>query len=256
LGGKVTFIAKVGNDIFGKQAIQQFREEGINTDFIFSDANHPSGVALITVNGKGENTIVVAQGANGALVSVDLQQAEKEIENATLVLIQLEIPIDTVTHAISLAKKYNKKVILNPAPAQPLAPELLRQLYLITPNEAEAEILSGIKITDLHSVKEAANKLIENGVENVVITLGAQGAYLCNAKGGQLVPTVKVTPIDTTAAGDVFNGAIAVAISENRSLMEAVQFANKAAAISVTRMGAQASAPYKMELTNELNLGI
>jgi ribokinase len=248
LGGLVTFIAKVGNDIFGEQALQQFKKEGILTDFIISDSLNPSGVALITVDAKGENTIVVAQGANGALTSEDIQKAEKEFENTGFVLMQLEIPLDTVIHTAKLAAHHGKKVILNPAPARQLPDELLKELFLITPNESETETLLGVKITDINSVHAAAKKLHNKGVANVVITLGAEGAFLFNAEGGQHIPTAKVTPVDSTAAGDVFNGAITVALSEGKSLSKAVEFANRAAAISVTRMGAQASAPFRNEL--------
>ena len=248
LRGKVIFIAKVGNDIFGKQALHQFSKEGINTDFIVTDHNQPSGVALITIDSKGENTIVVAQGANGTLSSEDVQKAEKEFERANIVLMQLEIPIDTVIHAATLATQYGKKVILNPAPARHLPDDLLNKLFIITPNESETETLLGIKITDMNSIQAAARKLHEKGVTNVVITLGAEGAYIYNAQGGRHITTTKVETIDTTAAGDVFNGALAVAISENKTVDQAVEFANRAAAISVTRMGAQASAPYRNEL--------
>ncbi len=250
LGGRVTFIAKTGNDIFGKQAIQLFRKEGINVDFILSDENSPSGVALITIDMKGENTIVVAPGANGSLKPDDVQKAEKQVEQAEIVLVQLEIPIEAVTYVINLASDLRKKVILNPAPAQLLPDELLKQLYIITPNESEAGILLGMKINGLESVKVAAKNLFEKGVKNVVITLGADGAYLYNSNGGIHIPGLKVTPVDTTAAGDVFNGALAVAISENKALTDAITFANNAAAISVTRMGAQASAPYRNEIKN------
>ncbi len=250
LGGNVLFIAKTGNDIFGKQALHQFRKEGINTDFIIEDANQPSGVALITVDAKGENTIVVAQGANGTLSPHDFLKADKEIAQADIILMQLEVPLETVIHAAKIASKHRKKVILNPAPAQLLPDELLKALFIITPNESEVEILLGIKITDTNSIQGAAKRLYEKGVVNVVITLGSEGAYIYNKDGGRLVSTTKVTPVDTTAAGDVFNGALAVAVSENQSLDEAVKFANRAAAISVTRMGAQSSAPFRKELLN------
>lgn len=251
LGGHVTFIAKVGNDIFGAHALQKFQDEKINTQFVISDKENPSGVALITVDLKGENTIVVAQGANGALSPIDILNADQEFERADIVLMQLEIPITTVQHVAKHSNYYNKKLILNPAPARHLPDELLSGLFIITPNESEAEMLVGIKITDIHSTETAAKKLYERGVLNVVITLGAEGAYIFNSDGGRLIPTIKVTPVDTTAAGDVFNGALAVAISENRTLDEAVAFANQAAAISVTRMGAQSSAPYRHELVNK-----
>ena len=248
LGGLVTFIAKVGNDIFGEQALQQFKNEGILTEFIISDPSNPSGVALITVDAKGENTIVVAQGANGALTSEDIQKANKEFENTSIVLMQLEIPLDAVIHTAKLATQHGKKVILNPAPARQLPDTLLKELFIITPNESETEVLLGIEITNMNAVHTAAKKLHDKGVAHVIITLGSEGAYLYNAEGGQHIPTTKVKPVDSTAAGDVFNGALAVAISEGKSVSEAIQFANRAAAISVTRMGAQASAPFRNEL--------
>ena len=252
LGGNVTFIAKVGNDVFGKQAIQQFKKEGIRTDYIISDPDHPSGVALITVDAKGENTIVVAQGSNGTLSPSDLIKAEKEFEHAGIVLMQLEIPLHTVLHAARLAKEHGKKVILNPAPAMPLPSELFGNLFIITPNKSETEALTGIEITDMASIKKAAEKIREKGVINVVITLGSEGAYIFNDEGGRHIPTHKVNAIDSTAAGDVFNGALAVGIAEGQQLDDAVTFANHAAAISVTKMGAQASAPFRKELTSIL----
>ncbi|MEK6781002.1 MAG: ribokinase [Bacteroidota bacterium] len=248
LGGQVTFIAKTGNDIFGEQALNQFRKEGINTDFIITDINQPSGVALITIDDAGENTIVVAQGANGTLTPEDVQKAVREFEHADLVLVQLEIPLEAVVHAVRLAKQFGKKIILNPAPARQLPDELLKELFMMTPNESEAGILLGIEIKGIAAIKDAAKKLYEKGVANVVITLGADGAYIYNADGGQHITTIKVETVDTTAAGDVFNGALAVAISEGKMLKDAVEFANRAAALSVTRMGAQASAPYRNEI--------
>jgi ribokinase len=250
LGGQITFVARVGSDIFGNQALQQFQQEGINTEYIISDPKNPSGVALITLDAKGENTIVVAQGANGALTTEDVNKAEKEFEKADIILMQLETPLDTIRSAIALASRYGKKVILNPAPAQSLPKDLFKELFIITPNESETETLLGVKISDLNSIEQAAQKLYGLGVKNVVITLGVEGAYLFNSEGGRHIPTRKVTPVDTTAAGDVFNGALAVAIAEGSSPVKAIEFANRAAALSVTRMGAQSSAPYRSELTN------
>lgn len=249
LGGQITFVARVGNDIFGNQALQQFQQEGINTEYIISDPKNPSGVALITLDAKGENTIVVAQGANGALTTEDVNKTEKEFEKADIILMQLETPLDTIRSAIALASRYGKKVILNPAPAQSLPEDLFKELFIITPNESETETLLGVKISDLNSIEQAAQKLYGLGVKNVVITLGVEGAYLFNSEGGRHIPIRKVTPVDTTAAGDVFNGALAVAIAEGSSPVKAIEFANRAAALSVTRMGAQSSAPYRSELT-------
>jgi ribokinase len=225
-----------------------FEEEGIDTSYIFSDSKHPSGVALITVDEQAENCIVVASGSNANLTPSDLGRAEEAINKADYILMQLEIPLDTVTFVAENAWKKGKKVILNPAPAQKLPASLLRHLYLITPNETEAEMISGIKITDENSVREAARVISEMGVEHVIITLGSKGAFVYSNAAGQIIPALKVKPVDTTAAGDVFNGALTVALAEERSLVDAVRFASKAAAISVTRPGAQSSAPYRIEV--------
>lgn len=249
LNGQVTFIARTGNDMFGKQAMEQFQKEGINTSFITTDSENPSGVALITVDAKGENTIVVAQGANGFLSEQDIDQATDKIAEADVVLLQLEIPIPAVAYAIGKSYALGKKVILNPAPAQSIADEVLRCVYIITPNETEAEILTGIKVADADSAARAAAELKRKGVQQVVITLGPKGAYVQTNKVSKLIPAPLVHAVDTTAAGDVFNGALAVAVSEGFSLASAVEFANAAAAISVTRMGAQASAPFRKEVS-------
>jgi len=248
LGGKVSFIAKTGDDLFGKQARQIFESENINTDYLVTDPGHPSGVALITVDAKGENCIVVAPGSNGYLSQGDIDLAREEILRSEIVLMQLEIPLETVVYAAHLAFNAGKKVILNPAPAAQITDKLLSMLYLITPNETEAELISGIPVKDIESATLAARNLYERGVKVVIITLGSKGALLFTGKEAKLIPTPKVEAVDTTAAGDVFNGAIAVAISEGFELEKAVEFACKAAAISVTRMGAQSSAPYWKEI--------
>src|SRR5688572_1504742 len=191
LGGKVIFIAKIGNDIFGEQALQQFRAEGIVTDYVVKDPKHPSGVALITVDKKGENTIVVAQGSNGTLSAGDVQNAEREFEKADIILTQLETPLQTILHVAKLAGTFQKKMILNPAPAMALPEDLFPSLYLITPNESETEVLTGISIKDKSSIKQAAEKLKDKGVANVIITLGSEGAYLYDDKGGKVIPTRK-----------------------------------------------------------------
>ncbi len=178
LGGNVTLIAKLGHDVFGRQALQQIRQEGIRTDFIVSNSEYPSGVALITVDAKGENTIVVAQGSNGTLSPADLVQAEHEFQQFEIVLLQLEIPLETVLYAAKLATAKGNKVILNPAPAAALPPELFGNIYIITPNKSEAEALTGIEISDLASTKAAAQGIFEKGVAHVVITLGEEGAYI------------------------------------------------------------------------------
>jgi len=248
LGGKVSFIAKTGDDVFGKQARQLFANENINTDYLVTDQEHPSGVALITVDAKGENCIVVAPGSNSYLLNSDIDQAREEILRSEIVLMQLEIPLETVEYVANIAFEAGKKVILNPAPALKITDELLTKLYMITPNETEAELISGIPVRDIDSATLAARNLYQRGVKVVIITLGSKGALLFTGKEAKLIPSPKVEAVDTTAAGDVFNGAIAVAISEGLELEKAVEFACKAAAISVTRMGAQASAPYRKEI--------
>lgn len=248
LGAPVTFICKTGTDIFGHQSQQLFEAEGINTSYVFSDPQNPSGVALISVDDKAENCIVVASGANANLTPEDLKKAEEAIDQCDIVLLQLEIPMETVEYVAKIASEKGKKVILNPAPAQPLSAELLSHLYLITPNETEAEMISGVKITDEASANEAAQVLSEKGVQNVIITLGSKGALVYSNGESEIVPAYKVNAIDTTAAGDVFNGALTVALSEGRDLKEASRFGCKASAISVTRSGAQSSAPYRNEV--------
>ena len=248
LGGRVSFICKTGSDIFGHQANQLFNEEGIDTSYVFSDTKNPSGVALITVDTDAENCIVVAPGANAHLTPNDLKRSAEAVEAADIILLQLEIPMQTVEAAAAMAYRLGKKVVLNPAPASKLSAGLLETLYAITPNETEAEAISGIRITDEHTAEEAARKIASMGVCNVIITLGAKGALVFDGEHCEVVPAYKIQAVDTTAAGDVFNGALVVALSEGRTLPEAVRFACKASAISVTRSGAQNSVPYRTEV--------
>jgi ribokinase len=248
LGGVVTFACKVGDDIFGRQALEGFQQVGINTDFVLTDPDCPSGVALILVDEKGENSIAVAPGANGSLHIADLEKVISQIKKEDIVLIQLEIPIQTVAYAIKKCHEKGARLILNPAPAQVLDDALFRFVDIITPNETEAELLTGIKVTDLQSAAIAADALIAKGVSTVIITMGSKGAYLHNNSSQILIPSPVVKPVDSTAAGDVFNGALAVALTGHLEMVHAVAFACKAAAISVTRMGAQASAPRLDEL--------
>lgn len=248
MGGKVSFISKTGNDVFGRQSIELYNTEGINTNFIFSDENSPSGIALITVDSHGENCIVVASGANASLSHQDIESARAEIETGYIVLMQLEIPIETVEYAAELAKKKNIKVILNPAPARALSDNLINSLYIITPNESEAEILSGIKVKDWESAKKAAKVIHAKGANIVVITLGSKGSLIYENDEFHKVEACKVEAVDTTAAGDTFSGALCVGLSEGKSIIEAVKLATMACAVTVTRMGAQSAIPYRKEL--------
>ncbi|MEQ1588691.1 MAG: ribokinase [Cyclobacteriaceae bacterium] len=248
LGGRVTLVANVGNDLFGEQSILQFNQENINTNYISVDPIQPSGVALINVNAQGENCIAVAPGANGKLTPKLLTAFFEAIKSPAMVLVQLEIPIPTVEYIIEQCQQRSIPVILNPAPAHVLSKEVLRNVFLITPNETEAELLTGIRITDNASAQKAARVFHEMGIPNVVLTLGERGAYWSSPKGSGLVSVPVVTAMDTTAAGDCFNGALAVALAEDRILDDAVQFACMAASISVTRMGAQSSMPTRKEV--------
>ena len=250
LGGMVTFVGKIGDDIFGKQAVQQLEDEGINVDFVAVDPENPSGVALITVDKKGENSIVVAPGSNGTLSSADFDKALAELDDSEFVLMQLEIPIPTVEHIARMAAKKQKKVVLNPAPAAALTDELLQNLYIITPNETEAELLTGIRVSDEQSALKAALVLNEKGVEIVIITMGSAGAFLLSNGKSEIISAPKVEVVDTTAAGDTFNGALVVALSEGKTIQDSIAFANKAASISVTRIGAQSSVPFRNEILN------
>ncbi|MBM2845543.1 MAG: ribokinase [Bacteroidetes bacterium] len=248
LGGTVVLVAKVGNDMFGDQAVAALNAEKIDTRFVTRDEKRPSGIALITVDPKGENSIVVAPGANAGLTRNDIELALDEIRSANAVLFQLETPIGTVRYGIEQARAARQLVILNPAPAQPLDAPLLSLISVLTPNETEAEVLTGIHVSDERSAARAAAVLHQQGVKIVIITMGAQGAYLSTSEHVQLIPSSKVDAIDTTAAGDVFSGALAVAMAEGQGIVEAVRFANAAAALSVTKLGAQSSIPRRAEV--------
>jgi ribokinase len=248
LGAEVAFVAKVGRDVFGRQAVQNLMNEGIDVTGVFQDSDNPSGVAQIIVDAKAENCIVVAPGANMLLDRGDIDQSIDHIKNCSILLLQLESPLDTILYAAQKANDLNKMVILNPAPAATLPDDLLPLLYLITPNETETELLTGIRVKDDKSADEAAKVLQSKGVKNVIITLGSRGAWLLTGNIGCLIPAPIVDAVDTTAAGDTFNGALASAMYKGYDLNAAVIFANKAAAIAVTKMGAQASIPYYNEV--------
>ena len=248
LGGKVDFVAKVGNDPFGIRSIDQYKAEGIGTKHVVVDKEHPSGVALILVDAHGENSIAVASGANAHLLPEDVDRAKGAIEDCDILLMQLETPMETIEHAAQMARRAGCKVILNPAPAHSLPESLLTNLYMLIANETEAEYISGTRITDMDSVARAADIICHRGVENVVITLGSKGAFIKERDTYHQVPALKVKAVDATAAGDTFCGAVCVALAEGRGITEAVTFANRAAAVTVTRMGAQSSLPYRREV--------
>jgi ribokinase len=247
MGGNVTLVAKIGNDIFGKQTIKGLINEHINTDYVFVDNSSPSGTAIIMVNNQGENCIVVAPGANAHLLPADIEQVNGFAESE-IILMQLEIPMETIAFVLKNAKVNQKRVILNPAPAQHIDDEMLRGLFLIIPNETEAFLLTGVTVEDEKTASQAANVFQSKGVQNVIITLGKKGSYFQNNFLHFKTDAPVIQALDTTAAGDTFCGALAVAITENMDWEKTIKFAVEAASISVTRMGAQPSIPYRSEI--------
>jgi ribokinase len=247
-GGAVTFIARVGLDMFGDQAIAGFVNDGIDVKHVYRDRKAPSGVGLIFVDKDGENSIAVASGANARLSPADVKKARKAFAGSSVLLLQLEIPLETVMTAALLAAQSGALVILNPAPARTLPDKLLRYVSVLTPNETEAEMLTGITVTNESAAAKAASVLRARGVQTVILTLGARGAFVANDSITQIVPGFKVKAADTTGAGDVFSGALSVALADQQPLLQAVRFANAAAAISVTGVGAQLSAPSRRDV--------
>ena len=248
LGAEVTFVAKLGQDMFGDQAIENYNKEGIVTDLILRDPKHHTGVALIMVDQEGENLIAVASGANHALTPEDVEQAAERIRSADVVMLQLETPMDTVQFAAQLAADAGVPVILDPAPAAPLDNSLLERVAYLTPNESEAERLTGIQVQDEASARAAADELLGRGARHVIVTLGSKGALVAGPDGASLIPSYAIDARDTTAAGDAFNGGLASALAKGMPLEEAVRQASLAGALAVTRMGAQPSLPTEQEL--------
>lgn len=248
LGGKVALVAQVGDDLFGQANLDNYQREGIDIANVERHPDVPTGVALISVDKSGENTIIVASGANAGMGIDNLERASILFAWADVVLLQLEIPLEVVTEAARMAKAQGKKVILNPAPARALPAELLENVDIITPNETEAEFLTGISVLDISSAALAAARFNASGIQTVIITLGENGAFLDDGNTQAIIPTQRVKAVDTTAAGDTFNGALAVALGRGESINTAVSFALKAATLSVQRLGAQSSIPYLSEL--------
>ena len=247
-GALVSFVARVGSDAFGAQALRCLKAEGIDTTYVLKDPDLPSGIASILVDGKGENAIAVVPGANAALSPLQIDTAGSLFERVSNCLLQLETPLPTVLHAAGLAKERGVPVILNPAPARDLPADLLSDLFLLTPNESETEVLTGIRPDTESAARRATDILMGRGVNNVIITLGARGALLATDRETILVPAPRVDARDTTGAGDAFNGALAASLGATRSLADAVAFANCAGALAVTKIGAQAALPREPQI--------
>ena len=243
--GGAIFIAKVGDDMFGRETAARLKKEGIKANLVV-DAKEQSGTALILVDSKGQNVISVALGANGTLSPKDVAPFRKEIETSAALLMQLETPLETVEWAAKVAHGAGVPVILNPAPARKLPKSLYPLIDWMTPNETEAELLTGVKVVDAASAAKATEVLVKRGVGHVVITMGAKGCYCGDC--ARLYPCRKVKAVDCVAAGDTFNGAFAVALAEGRTCADAIAFAQKASAIAVTRPGAQSSVPFRREI--------
>lgn len=248
LGGETIFVTKMGDDDLGGELHKLYTSEKIDTRYIFFNDKYSTGVALITVDKNGENSIVVASGANMLLTEDEIKMLEDEMQKDDIILVQLEIPLNVVEYVCLLAKEKGCRVVLNPAPACTLSDSIMSNLYLITPNAKEAELLSGIPVKDWGSAEKAAVAISERGVNNVIVTLGELGALVYEKGEFTQVPAIKVETVDTTAAGDVFNGALCVSLSQDKSLTDAAQYASRASALTVGRMGAIPSIPYKHEL--------
>lgn len=246
LGADVTFVARVGQDNFGDQCLGAYQAEGINTAYVVRDPAQPTGVALIAVADDGENSILVASGANMQLCPSDIDASAKVFEGTDVLLVQLEVPVETVLAAARLARQHSVKVVLNPAPARELPAELLRLVDVITPNRIELAQLMGVSEIDAQKMtdEQLAKGVLGLGPSAAVITLGAQGALAAGSWGWVRVPAFKVTPVDTTAAGDAFNAGLAVALGQgNMALDQAARYACACGALATTRMGAQPSLP-------------
>jgi ribokinase len=247
-GGDVHFIARVGDDALGRQSRDGFARDGIHVEHVAVDQGSPSGVALIIVGPDGENSIAVASGANANLTAADVRKAGPLIASADILLMQLESPLETVEEAAGIACAAGVPIILNPAPARTISDDLLKKVTGITPNETEAEILTGITLIKNTDLVKAADALLAKGIRAVLITLGPKGVYVASKERRELVPAFRVITVDTTAAGDAFNGALAVALAEGKPLFEAARFANAAAALATTKMGAQPSLAARAEI--------
>lgn len=254
LEAEVTMVAKLGNDHFGDLALSNLQHEGIRTEYVVRSAESHTGVAFIIVDDAGENMIVVSSGTNYLLAPADVEHAHLAIEKADVALFQLESPLETVRHAIDLAHRAGVKVLLNPAPGRALDAETLSKVDVLTPNQTEAELITGMPVSTLAQAKSAGEVLLDIGVKAAVLTLGAEGALIVTRQDVIFVPAFQVEVVDTTGAGDAFNGALAVALAEGRALKDAVTFANAAAALQVTKVGTAPAMPHRCDVETLLHI--
>jgi ribokinase len=251
-GGKVTFVSCVGDDNNADLMIESFKKDGINVDFVFKENGVATGAALIMIGSKGKNYISVAPGANYRLSKSHIDLARATIENASIILLQYEIVPETLQYIINICHGLNKKVVLNLAPARPIGYDTLEKIGILVVNETEAEFLTGKNVSTAGEIETAATFLLKKGIETVIITLGEGGSYIATKDCRKKINAFQVTAVDTTAAGDVYCGSLCVALVEEKSLQDAVRFASAAAALSVTRLGAQPSAPDRREIESFL----
>ena len=247
LGGNVSFICKVGRDIFGENSLKEYQKEGMDISNVMY-SNEPSGVALISVDTEAENCIVVASGANGDITVEDIESHRKEIEEAGILLLQLEIPVEAVVRAAKIGHEAGVYVVLNPAPACDLPEEIYQYLSLIIPNQTEIALMTGIEARDEEGAAKAVEALRGKGVQDVIVTMGSKGSMVYHEGKATFVPSKKVNAVDTTAAGDTYCGGLCVALSEGKDIIEAAQFATASSALTVQKRGAQDSIPYRKDI--------
>jgi len=255
LGAQVSMVGRVGDDAFGEALLGNLAAAGVAHAWVWRTPATATGVALITVDDAGQNSIVVASGANMRLTPADVEAAEDAIAQAEVVLLQLENPVEAVLRAAQIARARGKTVVLNPAPARPLPAELPALVDVLVPNESETALLTGLPVADIESAQRAALRLLESGIGTVILTLGERGALLAHAGRSERFPAFQVTPVDTTAAGDAFVGGFAVALAEGRTLAEAVRWGNAAGGLAATQLGAQTSLPTRAALERLLAEG-
>jgi ribokinase len=254
-GGNVTFVTCLGEDLYAEELLQSFKNDGINTRYVFKDSGAATGSALIMLDRDGNNYLSVAPGSNYRLSPAHIDRILDIFLESEIIVLQMEIPFETTSYIFKLAGKHGKKVLFNLAPARPFDLSVLKQTYAFVVNEVEASMVTGLQVESDEEIRAAAGKLLELGPMISIITLGARGSYIASPEYGQFVSAFKVKAVDTTAAGDVYCGSLAVALVEGKPLPEAVRFAGAASAISVTRMGAQPSAPRREEIEELLRKG-